>query len=92
MEDVSDPRTLEHGILDVDGRVSRADRHEAPVPTVHASSADYAARRANIRPWKTFTVWRWQDEMRDAIEMQLLQDMGGRERFGTLFYLRAHCR
>ena len=31
---------------------------------------------------------RWREEVRDQVEVQLLQDRGARERVATLFYLR----
>ncbi|KZT01903.1 uncharacterized protein LAESUDRAFT_706953 [Laetiporus sulphureus 93-53] len=76
MEDIADPEVLEVGILDIDGRVTRADRISA-LP--HS-------------PWKSFTVWRWRDDMRNDLASQILLDRGGRERYGTLSYLRAYCR
>lgn len=43
---ISDPESLENGILDVDGRVNRTER----VP----------ARPHN--PWKVLTLWRWRGD------------------------------
>ncbi|KAJ2985208.1 hypothetical protein NUW54_g10226 [Trametes sanguinea] len=44
-----------------------------------------------VRAWKSFTVWRWRDEMRGETELQIVQERGGRERVATLFYLRGCC-
>jgi len=81
IEDIADPVVLEDGLLDIDGRVRRAERHPA--------TAD--AHTTSNTSWKSFTVWRWRDEMRDEAETQSLQERGGRERVGSLFYLRAYC-
>ncbi|KZT67576.1 hypothetical protein DAEQUDRAFT_694007 [Daedalea quercina L-15889] len=78
MEDIADPIVLASGILDIDGRVERADRGDANGSTARAA-------------WKSFTVWRWRDEMRDDIQSQMTMARGGRERVGTLFYLSTYC-
>ncbi|KAH9916526.1 uncharacterized protein B0H18DRAFT_914203 [Fomitopsis serialis] len=79
MEDIADPVVLESGVLDIDGRVERADRGDVNDSTTRSA-------------WKAFTVWRWRDEMRDDIQSQMVMDRGGRERVGTLFYLSTYCR
>ncbi|KAH9946585.1 Asx homology domain-containing protein [Amylocystis lapponica] len=95
MEDIADPGVLENGILDVDGRVSKAERQAAgagaPPHGPSGSNAVPSAHAASHNAWRSFTVWRWREEMRDAVDMQAVQERGGRERFGTLFYLRACC-
>ncbi|KAI0942450.1 hypothetical protein AcW1_003082 [Taiwanofungus camphoratus] len=101
MEDIADPGVLETGILDVDGRVSRADKYvadrgdlNAPLrngPSVTSSMSNAGGPPITHHAWKSFTVWRWTEETRNAVEMQLLQERGGRERFGSLFYLRVYC-
>ncbi|EMD35791.1 hypothetical protein CERSUDRAFT_106500 [Gelatoporia subvermispora B] len=100
IEDVSDPEELEAGVLDVDGRVGPGERsHPRPEsfkPTAGLVTATIEVPQtqviptARIRAWKAFTVWRWRDEMRDAVDLQIVQERGGRERVGTLYYLREH--
>ncbi|GBE85771.1 hypothetical protein SCP_0802930 [Sparassis crispa] len=98
---IADPLALETGILDVDGRVSRADRYFTDDGNLHMHMNSSSASNSTSlgatevtsasRAWKAFVVWRWREEMRNNIEMQALQERGGRERAGTLFYLRAYC-
>ncbi|KAI5119673.1 hypothetical protein M0805_009618 [Coniferiporia weirii] len=72
---VSTPQLLVHALLDLDGRVPRASR-----------------TRFNV--WKALSVWRWSgdaggianEEMSE--EEAALLERGGREVYGTLFYLR----
>ncbi|TFY60775.1 hypothetical protein EVJ58_g4933 [Rhodofomes roseus] len=78
MNNIADPVMLESGILDIDGTVDRADRGVANGKNARAA-------------WKSFTVWRWRDEMRNDIQAQMVMDRGGRERVGTLFYLSTYC-
>lgn len=100
IEDVSDPEGLEAGVLDVDGRVGPGERSHPRLrsfkPTAGLATATIATPQtqvismARIRAWKAFTVWRRRDEMRDAVDLQIVQERGGRERVGTLYYLREH--
>ena len=55
---------LETGILDIDGRLRKA-------------------QRPNGNAWKCFTVWRWRAGS-DCVQ----NSRGGRENYGTLFYIR----
>ncbi|OCH89954.1 hypothetical protein OBBRIDRAFT_819519 [Obba rivulosa] len=98
MDDICDPEDLETGVLDVDSRVHRSERsHVRSVVTSGAmldtstTSQAQAVSTARIHAWKAFTVWRWREEMHDAVDMHILQERGGRERVGTLYYLREHC-
>ncbi|KAI0791361.1 hypothetical protein C8Q75DRAFT_715542 [Abortiporus biennis] len=98
MDDIMGTCELEDGILDVDGRVSRADRHLAASQTTTSAGADQVAlsytnmdvisARSSARAAKSFTIWRWREEMMHDIEMQMLQERGGRELVGTVYYLR----
>ncbi|PIL34284.1 hypothetical protein GSI_03059 [Ganoderma sinense ZZ0214-1] len=97
IEDIADPVALERGVLDVDGRVSYSDKYEddtASCPETHTQSGGVPDELRNaiaVRAWKSFTVWRWREEMQGQVEMQLVQERGGRERVATLFYLRGCC-
>ncbi|KAI9058924.1 hypothetical protein FKP32DRAFT_1596798 [Trametes sanguinea] len=97
IEDIADPVALERGVLDVDGRVRPSDKYEQDVASVSGrpgGPAEEQERVKNViavRAWKSFTVWRWRDEMRGETELQIVQERGGRERVATLFYLRG-CR
>ncbi len=81
---------LEEGILDVDGRVSRADRQRGNDFSIsfygevnpHTQLANTACTA------KALTVYRWRDEMKSDFEMQLLLERAGRELVGTVYYLR----
>ena len=94
MENISDPVALERGVLDVHGRVSSSDKfaHDAATcATPYTPSGAPSEELRNViavRAWKAFTVWRWPDEIREQVEMQLGHERGGRERVATLFYLR----
>ncbi|OBZ72807.1 hypothetical protein A0H81_06944 [Grifola frondosa] len=82
MEDITIPYALESGALDVDGRVSRPDRYKdtsTKIPSSTASTSanpqtvtDYALRTA----WKSISVWRWNEDMENAVELQVVQDRG----------------
>ncbi|KAI1788565.1 Asx homology domain-containing protein [Ganoderma leucocontextum] len=97
IEDIADPVALERGVLDVDGRVSYADKYEddtSSCPATHTQSGGVPEELRNaiaVRAWKSFTVWRWREEMQGQVEMQLVQERGARERVATLFYLRGCC-
>lgn len=82
---------LEEGILDVDRRVSRAERQAGNdvsfvnfwgdlKPSSQAASATRAA--------KALSVWRWSDQMKSDLEMQIALDKAGRDFLGTIYYLR----
>lgn len=97
MEGILGTIELEEAVLDVDNRVSRADRHEniaselakkSPVGVTPNFTLDTATALSSSRTAKCFTVWRWSEEMQTDIELQMLQDRGGRELMGTVFYLR----
>lgn len=99
IEGIMGTSELEETILDVDGRVSRVERHAhftaelgsdtstsvtiSPQFTLEAATVVRACRTA-----KCFRIWRWSEEMRNDVRAQLLQDRGGREIMGTAFYLR----
>ncbi|KAI0743588.1 Asx homology domain-containing protein [Daedaleopsis nitida] len=91
---IADPTALERGVLDVDGRVSVSDKFaqdEAECPDPYTLTGAPSARLKNdvaVRAWKAFTVWRWRDEVRERVELQVGQERGARERVATLFYLR----
>ena len=97
IEDIADPVALERGALDVDGRVSYSDKYEddaASCPVTQTQSGGVPDELRNsiaVRAWKSFTVWRWREEMLSQMEMQIVQERGGRERVATLFYLRGCC-
>ncbi|KAM5540014.1 hypothetical protein V8D89_006154 [Ganoderma adspersum] len=94
IEDIADPVALERGVLDVDGRVSYSDKYEddaasCPVTQTQLGGVPDELRNSiAVRAWKSFTVWRWREEMQGQVEMQLVQERGARERVATLFYLR----
>lgn len=97
MEGMLGTLELEDAVLDVDGRLSRADRHEYEKAELAESgligvtpnfTLDTVSTILSSRTAKCFTVWRWSEEVQDDVEMQLLQDRGGRELMGTVFYLR----
>lgn len=90
MDDIMGTLELEDGILDVDGRVSRTDRH-AMTMSLGAGHGIFGSSdiRASIRTAKSFSVWRWREEMLNDFEMQMIQDRGGRELLGTISYLRS---
>ncbi|KAI0740462.1 Asx homology domain-containing protein [Earliella scabrosa] len=94
MESISDPVALERGVLDVHSRVSSSDKfaHDAATcasPYTPSGAPSEELRNViAVRAWKAFTVWRWPDEIREQVEMQLGHERGGRERVATLFYLR----
>ncbi|CDO75926.1 hypothetical protein BN946_scf184873.g15 [Trametes cinnabarina] len=98
--DVADPVALERGVLDVDGRVRPSDKYEQDAAAVAAAtgpSADPAEVQGQVKnliavkAWKSFTLWRWREEMKNQTELQVVQERGGRERVATLFYLRSCC-
>ncbi len=97
IEDIADPVALERGVLDVDGRVAYSDKYEddsasCPAAQTQAGGVPEELRNAiAVRAWKSFTVWRWRDEVLERVEMQLVQERGARERVATLFYLRGCC-
>ncbi|TBU54808.1 hypothetical protein BD310DRAFT_827287 [Dichomitus squalens] len=97
IEDIADPVALERGVLDVDGRVSYSDKYEDDAAYCHApinqldGVSEQLKNAIAVRAWKSFTVWRWCGDMEGQIEMQLVQEKGGRERVATLFYLRGCC-
>ena len=101
IEGIMGTRELEETILDVDGRVSRAERHAhftaelgsgGDTGTSVTVSPQFTLETATVvracRTAKCFTIWRWSEEMRNDVGAQLLQDCGGREIMGTAFYLR----
>ncbi|KAF8804207.1 hypothetical protein BYT27DRAFT_7243935 [Phlegmacium glaucopus] len=61
---ISSPTMLETGLLDIDGRMKKA-------------------QRPNGNAWKCFNVWRWRAGG-DCPQ----NSRGGRENYGTLFYIR----
>ena len=69
---------LETGLLDLDGRIPRSSR----------------AQPANL--WKNISLWRWRPEWPNGMEEDVIQQAvqsgaipkGGREYYGTLFYLK----
>ncbi|KAI0328966.1 hypothetical protein GY45DRAFT_1325670 [Cubamyces sp. BRFM 1775] len=96
MEDVFDPVALERGVLDVDGRVRSADKYAQDLAACGRADAsggptDEVKNMISVRAWKSFTVWRWQEHMRQQTDRQITQERGGRERVATLFYLRGCC-
>ncbi|OSD00305.1 hypothetical protein PYCCODRAFT_1437436 [Trametes coccinea BRFM310] len=97
IEDIADPVALERGVLDVDGRVRPSDKYEQDVAAVSGPPRGPAKEQEPLknviamRAWKSFTVWRWREEMRGETELQIVQERGGRERVATLFYLRGCC-
>ncbi|KAI0631552.1 Asx homology domain-containing protein [Trametes polyzona] len=90
---VTDVVALERGVIDVDGRIRPSDKyaHDVAACTIPPPPGGVTEEMQNmieVRAWKSFTVWRWREEMRDQTELQGVQDRGGRERIATLFYLR----
>lgn len=85
---------LEDTILDVDGRVSRATRHataESLLQSKSVSTKDEPNKAINYLSMlaaKSLSIWRWRSEMLEDFELQMLQDKGGREPVGTVYYLR----
>lgn len=97
IEGILGTQELQEAILDVDGRVSRAERQQVFTQglkrnTLVGVAPDFslstASTTASSRTAKCFTVWRWSEEMQDNVELQITQDRGGRELMGTVFYLR----
>ncbi|KAI8995224.1 Asx homology domain-containing protein [Trametes punicea] len=96
MGDIADPVALERGVLDVQGRVRPSDKYAQDL--VESGSACAPGEPSQeiknaivVRAWKSFTVWRWKEGMRDQTELQVVRERGGREKVATLFYLRACC-
>ena len=82
---------LEDSILDVDGRVSRAERQAGnDISTVDfwGITRPSPQARGAARAAKALSVWRWRDEMRSDLEMQIALNKGGRDFIGTVYYLR----
>ena len=97
IDDLADPIALERGVLDVDGRVSYAEKAALELATLPSSNAtrtaesDEALRNAiAVRAWKAFRVWRTREGDLDELQGFGLE-RGGRERLATLFYLRGYC-
>ena len=97
IEDIADPIALERGVLDVDGRVSYSEKYEDDATSFSAplrQSSGVPEKLKNdiaVRAWKSFTVWRWSEDLQGQIEMQLVQERGGREKVAMLYYLRGCC-
>lgn len=82
---------LEDALLDVDGRVARAERLAAAAPPPRARrEGDSVPLEVLVaaRAAKALAVWRWRDEVLADVEMQRGMPRGARELLGTVFYLR----
>ncbi|CAL1702381.1 unnamed protein product [Somion occarium] len=90
---------LEHEILETDGRVSRAERYteindmiksrRTPLTSMLTHDPfDTAALATSAKAAKSLSVWRWREEMKAEIELQMIQERGGRELLGTIYHLR----
>lgn len=82
---------VEQGVLDVDGRVPHAERQSGEdIPSVNFWGDVKPSSHAigAIRAAKALTVWRWKDEMKSDLEMQIALDKAGRDFLGTVYYLR----
>ena len=90
MEGILSSAELEDGVLEVDGRVTRADIHSmtTSLTTSAPNDPDAVAALHSIRAAKAITVWRWQDEMADDIGMQMVLSRGGRQALTTVHFLR----
>lgn len=91
MDGAMSSEEIEDGILDVDGRVSRADRYatlaelvSSAIPNENQDILTITQTFKSNRAAKALTIYRWRD---DGAEDQF-QDRGGREPIGTVFYLR----
>lgn len=86
MEGIFGTDDLENALLEVDGRVTRADVHAV----VESLSSDPAVSASlhSTRSAKAITVWRWQEETMQDLEVQIIQPRGGRERIATVYFLR----
>ncbi|KAI0075019.1 hypothetical protein K474DRAFT_1572973, partial [Panus rudis PR-1116 ss-1] len=93
-EGVMGSRELEDLILDTDERVSRALRHTTVETLLQSKSIlakddpTKAANYLSMRAAKSLSIWRWRPEMLEDFEMQMLQERGGRELVGAVYYLR----
>ncbi|PSR77076.1 hypothetical protein PHLCEN_2v8065 [Hermanssonia centrifuga] len=91
MDRIMGSAELEDGILDLDGRVPRADRLVTDSVLCTTMWADVRSVPVEVlsanRAAKSLTVWRWRADMMPDREMQLALPKGGREVLGTVFYL-----
>ena len=81
---------LEDCILDVDGRVSPANRQMASNMSSinHFGDVISSPQQAGAnRTAKALSIWRWSDEMKSDLEMQIALDRAGRSFAGTVYYL-----
>ena len=96
MEGILSSVELEDEILEIDGRVSRSDRYTAiqnevisrRVPDGIDDSSNMIPRVISAKAAKSLSVWRWREEMQGELEIQMIQERGGREPLGTVYFLR----
>lgn len=96
MEGILSSVELEDEVLETDGRISRTDRYTAVQEDVVSKRisdgtedpSNTVAHVMSTKAAKSLSVWRWRDEMRGELELQMIQERGGRERLGTVYHLR----
>ncbi|GJE94053.1 Asx homology domain-containing protein [Phanerochaete sordida] len=72
---------LEDALLDADGRVPTARRGAPARPGARAVPRSASAAKALV-------VYRWREETMQDLEIQMALERGGRERVGSVWYLR----
>ncbi|TCD71105.1 hypothetical protein EIP91_000199 [Steccherinum ochraceum] len=90
MEGIFSTTELEDAILEVDGRITRAEVWATMHPPSSSSSADIDVQMYahSVRCAKSVTVWRWEEEMMHDLDMQMMLPRGGRQLLATVYFLR----
>lgn len=96
MEGILSSVELEDEILETDGRISRSDRYATIQENVASTQMpggpddpyNTVAHVMSTKAAKSLSVWRWREDMQGELELQMIQERGGRERLGTVYYLR----